>query len=54
MNIRKYILSILMVVGLLMTAPSSYAQVADSATVATDGIAVPIDTAVLPMATGYD
>ena len=54
MNIRKYILSILMVAGLLMTAPSSYAQVADSATVAADGIAVPIDTAVLPMATGYD
>ncbi|MCR4872954.1 MAG: DUF4292 domain-containing protein, partial [Bacteroidales bacterium] len=54
MNIRKYILSILMVVGLLMTVPSSYAQVADSATVAADGIAVPIDTAVLPMATGYD
>ena len=54
MNIRKYILSILMVVGLLMTVPSSYSQVADSATVAADGIAVPIDTAVLPMATGYD
>ena len=54
MNIRKYILSILMVVGLLMTVPSSYAQVADSATVAADSIAVPIDTAVLPMATGYD
>lgn len=43
-----------MVVGLLMTVPSSYAQVPDSATVAADGIAVPIDTAVLPMATGYD
>ena len=54
MRIRKCILSILMVVGLLMTVPSSYAQVADSAMVAADGVTVPVDTAVLPMATGYD
>ncbi len=54
MSIRKYILSILMVVGLLMTVPPLYAQVADSATVAADSITVPIDTAVLPIATGYD
>ena len=54
MRIRKCILSILMVVGLLMAVPSSYAQVADSAMVAADGVTVPVDTAVLPMATGYD
>ena len=54
MNIRKYILSMLVVVGLRMTAPPLYAQVADSSMVAADGITVPIDTAVLPMAAGYD
>ena len=54
MRIREYILSILMVVGLLMAALSSYAQVADSAMVAADSITLPVDTAVLPMATGYD
>ena len=54
MRIQEYILSILMVVGLLMAVPSSYAQVADSAMVAADGVTVPVDTAVLPMATGYD
>lgn len=54
MRIREYILSILMVVGLLMAVPSSYAQVADSAMVAADSVTVPVDTAVLPMATGYD
>ena len=54
MRIREYILSILMVVGLLTAVPSSYAQVADSAMVAADGVTVPVDTAVLPMATGYD
>ena len=54
MRIREYILSILMVVGLLMTASSLYAQVADSAMVAADSVTVPVDTAVLPMATGYD
>ena len=54
MRIREYILSILMVVGLLTAVPSSYAQVADSAMVAADSVTVPVDTAVLPMATGYD
>lgn len=54
MRIREYILSILMAVGLLMAAPSLYAQVADSSVVAADSISVPVDTAVLPMATGYD
>ena len=54
MRIRKCILSILMAVGLLMAVPSSYAQVADSAMVVADGVTVPVDTAVLPMATGYD
>lgn len=54
MRIREYILSVLMVVGLLMTVSSPHAQVSDSTTVTTDSIAVPVDTAVLPMATGYD
>ena len=54
MRIQEYILSILMVVGLLTAVPSSYAQVADSAMVAADGVTVPVDTAVLPMAIGYD
>ena len=43
-----------MVVGLLMTVPSLYAQVADSTMVDAYSITVPVDTAVLPMATGYD
>ena len=54
MRIREYILSILMAVGLLMAAPSLYAQVADSSEVAVDSINAPVDTLVLPMATGYD
>ena len=54
MRIREYILSIMMVVGLLMTVPSLYAQVADSTMVDAYSITVPVDTAVLPMATGYD
>lgn len=44
----------MMVVGLLMTVPSLYAQVADSTMVDAYSITVPVDTAVLPMATGYD
>ena len=54
MRIREYILSILMAVGLLMAAPSLYAQVADSSEVAADSINIPVDTVILPMATGYD
>ena len=68
MRIREYILSILMVVGLLMAVSASYAQVVDSSTVAADTVTVvtdtvtvdddtvtiAIDTAALPMVTGYD
>ena len=54
MRIREYILSVLMVVGLLMAVSSVHAQVSDSTMVTADSITVSVDTAVLPMATGYD
>ena len=49
------ILSVFMLLaGLLPPASVSYAQVADGEAVGSDSIVLSVDTAVLPMATGYD
>ena len=44
----------MLLAGLLLPASVSYAQVADGEAVGSDSIVLSVDTAVLPMATGYD
>ena len=49
------ILSVLiLMIGLLLSAPVSYAQVAGDEVLEPDSLVLSVDTAVLPMATGYD
>lgn len=54
MKKQTYISVLMMIIGLLTAVPVLHAQVADSAVEAADRDVVPVDTAVLPMATGYD